>query len=670
MELQTQAGPRVLFEPAPSWADLPPVFPTSRPAPEHSDEGRCFWLTDSQLRLVAGEQHAVERSVCEVTSAAGLNAAGSLSLDFDPAYQTLIVHHVRIIRDGVVRDVDVRRGMELLRRERDLERAMFDGRLTAHLSIPDVRVGDIVDTCQSYIGAHPIVGGRLAAEWRFNWGCWVGESRVRLLVEADRELVIQTWNSPPECVVQRLPDGLVERTWRALATAPVLLEAMAPASERQFASVRAADRMTWAQVANTFREFYGPEPLPAELAAEADAIEATHQTAAERAASALRLVQGGLRYQAVTLGDGGFVPRGLAAIWETRTGDCKDASRLLVALLDRLGLEAVAVLVNTNRGEALSAEAPSLSAFDHCIVRLTLEGVRYWLDPTRYPQGGRLDLLFQPRFGMALPMTADATLEDMGIEPLADSLAMREVVELPPAPNLPGQLTVETTHFGWRADMLRQRLAGGIATVAREFQSFYEGRYGSLSEVQPLEVTDDLHTNQLKIVERFSINQIWRAGADGKAVVYETFDDLFQTFLPGIADDARRLPIDLGMRLRAVSVIELHTPLPTPSGEWNETFEMKGLRATSKFTAVNGKVLKLVRSLTFDQPVVEAKLARDYSEFRKKALLNSGVFIRQDVNKGRFVVAQGKLTLFQKIWGGVVLLWVLATIVRFLLGGG
>lgn len=672
-ESQAQAAPSVVFEPAPAWADLPPVIPSTRPAPEHAEEGRCFWLTDSQFRLTGGEQHALERSVFEVTSPAGLNAAGSLSLDFDPAFQTLIIHHVRIIRDGVAREVDAQRGLELMRRERDLERAMFDGRLTAHLSIPDIRVGDIVDVCQSYVGSHPIIGHRLAAEWRFNWGCWVGESRVRLLVDPDRHVIIQSWNDAPACVVEIMADGAVLRTWRSVATEPAKFEATAPSCERQFATVRVVDRMTWADVADTFLGFYDPQPLPGSLEAQASAIETEHSTAASRAVSALRLVQGDLRYQSVTLGDGGFAPRDLAAIWESRTGDCKDASRLLVALLQRLGMDAAPVLVNTRRGRALQDEAPSVSAFDHCIVRLSLDGRRYWLDPTCFPQGGRLEVLSQPRFGMALPMVEDATLEDMGVEPLAESIAMREVVELASSPNLPGRLLVETTHFGWRADLMRQRLAGGIATVAREFQSFYEGRYGGLTDVQPLEVTDDLDANKLKIVERFEINRIWRRGVDDKVVVYETFDDLFLPYLPGVAYEDRRLPIDLGMPLRAVSVIEIHAPMRTPPEEWDHTFEMKGLRATSKFTALgeDGKAMKLTRSLTFEQPILEAKLAREYDDFRKDVLLNSCIFVRQAVSNGRFVASEGKLTIYQKIWGGLVLLWVLATVARavFSVGG-
>lgn len=672
LESRSRVAPRVLFEPAPSWADLPAAIPQERPAPEYAQDGRCFWLVDSQIRRTGAEQQALERSIYEVTSPSGLGAAGSLTLDFDPAFQALVVHHIRVIRDGVVREMDAEPGLELLRRERDLERAMFDGRLTAHLSIPDVRVGDVIDVCHSVVGVHPVTGERFAGEWRLDWSCWVGETRLRLLTDVDRRLEIQTWNTTPQVAEEILAEGLVVRTWRALATPPVTPEAHAPSHARQFASVRIADAMTWSEVADTFRAYYEPQPLPADLEAEARAIEEAGGALGEQAVKALRLVQGGLRYQAVTFGDGGFVPRNLPAIWESRTGDCKDASRLLVALLQRLGMEAVAVLVNTQRGPALAEEAPSLSAFDHCIVGLKLDGERYWLDPTNFPQGGRLETLMQARFGTALPLVADAALEPMGAHPLSESLATLEVFELPPGPSLPGRVRIETTHFGWRADMMRQRLAAGIASVARDYQAFYEARYGALGDVRPLEISDDLEANALKVVEQFEVNEIWRRGVEANVVAFETFDDLFHPYLPGVAHEDRRLPIDLGMPLRAVSVIEIRTPLRTPPGEWSEEFSMEGLRATSKFsgTESDGKTLKLVRSLAFEKPSVAPELAREFDTFRKDALLSASVFVRQAIRDGRFVAGEQKLTIFQKIWGAVALLWFAAVVARAVFGQG
>ncbi|WP_430419270.1 DUF3857 domain-containing protein [Phenylobacterium sp.] len=669
------AAARVGFEPAPEWALLPPIDTTLRPPPERSEEGRYHWLSDSQLQLSDDGQTWLSRSAFEVTSPAGLQGAGSLSQDFDPAFQKLSFHFVRIIRDGVAREIDVSASLEVLRRERDMERAMFDGRLTGHVSIPDVRVGDILDLCHSVRGQNPVLAGRFAAEWRFNWTCWVGETQVRLLAPDHRTFHIQSWNQAPECVVEQLPGGVIARTWRALATEPATLEPVAPSWARQLATVRVSDLMSWGDVANAFRGYYEAQPLPAELEEEVAAIKAQSDDPAVRAVLALRLVQGALRYQSVTIGDGGFVPRDIAAVWSSRAGDCKDSSRLLAALLGRLGLEATPALVNIYKGEVLGDEAPSLVSFDHCIVRLTLDGARYWLDPTSYPQGGRLAVVCQPRLGKALPLVADAELEDMGRDAVSDSLTTSEIYTLPILADGLGEITIDTIHHGWRADLMRRRLAGGIGVVTREFLAFYERRYGAVTAIAPLEVTDDLEGNSIRIVERYQAPQIWGVNSGRDYAVFETFDDAFSPFLPGLAGDQRRWPIDLGMPLRAKSTIEIRSPVAAPASEWDIAVAGPGISAASKFMAVDTAkgVLRLERSLVFEQPIVAPELVGKYAAFRDDVLRNSNVRVHHPVRAGRIVAAAasasesgGFWSVFWWIVGG---LWVLGLLARVMSAG-
>ncbi len=52
---------------------------------------------------------------------------------------------MHIIRDGVVLDRLHGAKFDVFRHEKDAEKGMFDGWLTAHVNIDDVRVGDVVD---------------------------------------------------------------------------------------------------------------------------------------------------------------------------------------------------------------------------------------------------------------------------------------------------------------------------------------------------------------------------------------------------------------------------------------------------------------------------------------------------------------------------------------------
>lgn len=629
----------VAHAPPPAWAEVPEFVRGARPTSDQTDGGRCAWLSDSQVRLSGPDQTWLSRTVYEVTSPDGLQVAGVFGQDFNPSFETLTLHHVRIIRDGVTREVDTRAGLEVFRRERDLERAVFDGRLTAHLSIPDVREGDIIDICHSVSGVHPTLKDHFSAEWRFNWTCWVGETQVRLIAPKGRRFSIQSWNGAPDPEVARAADGGSVWTWRALNTAPQAIEAGAPAWVRPLATVRVTEKITWAQVADRFRGAYAPQALPSDLEGAVREIERAHTSPADRAVAALRMVQSGLRYQAVTIGEGGFVPRSVERIWGGRSGDCKDASRILVSILHRLGLTGDAVLVNTFRGRNLRDEAPSLAVFDHCIVGLRLDGRRYWMDPTLFPQGGRLNALRQPRFGWALPLVAEAGLEDMGQDPRSDSLSVSETYELPPNVTGVARVRVETVHMGWRADAMRRRIAGGLAAVARDFRAYAERTLGPVISAEPLQVHDDLEANRLTVAESYEVGPIWKESADGKLAIFQTIDDMIGPVVPDLQPEGRRWPIDLGMPLRAKSRIDVKLPVVTQVAEWNDVTEYDGLQSTSKLMTMDSpsRWLRLERSLTFDRTVLEAQEAREFTKFRERSLNGAGLVIRHPIKNGRLV---------------------------------
>ncbi|HEY0648543.1 DUF3857 domain-containing protein [Phenylobacterium sp.] len=621
------------------WIDAPPFVRPDAPKEGQVDAGRCFWLTDAQANIAPDQPVWFNRTITEVVDPEGLHETAQLDLDFDPTHERIVLHHVRVIRHGVVREVDAIAGLSVFRRERDLEKARYDGRLTAHLVIPDVRVGDVVDIAHSYIGAPPLFGGRFNCEWSLSWSCWVAETRVRLLAPPGRPVAIETWNDPPPMSERIRPDGLLEREWRAFATAPVQAEPDTPGYVRRFARVRVCSPLTWAEVADVFRGFYDAEPLPEELEAEVAALAAETCDPAVRAVRLLRRVQSGLRYQAVSIGDGGFVPRPVAKIWGGRAGDCKDASRLLVTLLRRLDLDAAPALVNTWRGWTLDAEPPSLTAFDHCIVRLRMAGREYWLDPTRYPQGGTLDALHQARFGWALPLVAAADLAFMGEEPVRDVWHAEERYELGPELASPATLTVRTAYGAWRADDMRRRLASEGGALARAYVDYYGRYFGEVRELAPIEVEDDLDGNVLKTTERYELGRAWSKIPDTAAVEFSIIDDLFSQHLTTASVGRRSWPIDLGLPRRASWTTDVRLPMSVNVNGWDRGYDMPGLRIRSQHTKLDdaGYEIRLMRSVEVERQFLPAGEAEAYFELRDAAFRTAGVTVSTPAVDGRFV---------------------------------
>lgn len=90
-------------------------------------------------------------------------------------------------------------------------------------------------------------------------------------------------------------------------------------------------------------------------------------------------VRKNIRYVAVYLGVGGWVPHDVDWILKKRYGDCKDHVLLLQTLLKAVGIEAVPVLINTH-AEYVLTELPVANSFNHAIVYIP--GLNVFVDPT------------------------------------------------------------------------------------------------------------------------------------------------------------------------------------------------------------------------------------------------------------------------------------------------
>lgn len=73
-----------------------------------------------------------------------------------------------------------------------------------------------------------------------------------------------------------------------------------------------------------------------------------------------------IRYVAVYVGPGGVVPHPAATVLENRYGDCKDHASLLEALLDAVGIDSSAALINGGNAYRLPS-TPTLGIFNHVI---------------------------------------------------------------------------------------------------------------------------------------------------------------------------------------------------------------------------------------------------------------------------------------------------------------
>lgn len=632
----------VEFGPAPDKFDMSPLAPGGRDPRGLSARGVCHWLSHAQSDQTGPDPVHTHRSVVQVTGSDGLQTAARFDVVFNPHHERLIIHAVRVHRGGVTRDACAPEAFQLIQRELNLERAVYDGRMTAHMVIPDVREGDVVETVHSIVGANPVLQGLFSWWFVLQWSDPVVETRCTLRIAPGRPLTIRKRGGAPE-PLEGDDEGARVLDWRVADTQPYVPESGSPASHVGFAAVHVADLLTWQGVADVFRAHYQPaSDLPPELADAVARIAAARTEPAERVVDGLRLVQESLRYHSVGVGEGGYRPRPLETIWRTRYGDCKDASVTLTAVLRALDLTADCALVNTAVGDDLPNAPPNVTAFDHCIVRVRIDGRSVWLDPTLPPQAGDLQHLTHADFHWALPLVEAAELEAMPRPRMTTVCETEEVWTFPRRETQPADLVLTTIYRSWRADGMRRWIANeGEDGVRRRLREGLEGELRSpLRELAPLELRDDASGNALTVTERYEVERPYVRREETPGLIFQSRDDVVGPTLPPIGPDRRREPLSLGTPRRVATRRMLRFPVPVQIAPWRKTVEgPAGLRVQSAFSWTSKAEGCHTLSIEAPESVLPATRAEDYRDFEARAMGVNGLAFAVQFRNGRMVKA-------------------------------
>src|SRR6185437_10954224 len=144
--------------PEPSWVAPAPTAPTEQAPPDESVLE--YLLDDTQERVTAKTVERYRHIRFRPRSPAQVEDGSQVELDFNPAFERLVIHHVRVERDGRALAALTAREVKLVQREKGFEERIYDGTLSALVFLHDVRVGDVVDYAYSVEGANPVLGGK------------------------------------------------------------------------------------------------------------------------------------------------------------------------------------------------------------------------------------------------------------------------------------------------------------------------------------------------------------------------------------------------------------------------------------------------------------------------------------------------------------------------------
>ena len=505
--------------PTPSW--VRPLAQDQSPAPVDSLPIRVLAL-DQQVRFGPDGIDSYTFRRYRIQTAQGLGMLSTINAVWSPPRETLQVHAIRILRGDQVIDVLEGQTFETLRRENNLEANMLDGALTATLQPRDLRVGDILETAFTVHDNGGVLAPHREELDSLNNGMIIDRYRLRATWPDDMPIRVQGIGSWADAAPRRVGDGWqLEIDQRDLQ--PRRLPDDLPPRFYFDRTVQFTDFADWSQASALMVPLYAKattlEP-DSPLNAEIERIRAANPTDAGRAAAALRLVQDQIRYVALSMGEGGYVPASADDVWRSRFGDCKGKTTLLLTLLHGLGIKAEGALVATNYGDGLDQRLPLLGWFDHIIVRAEIDDKTYWLDGTRV--GDReLATVTPPSYHWALPVREGAALEAILVPPAEQAVAdITLTVDVTDGLDAAAKINMDWAMAGDSATAYREQ----ISSVPPEqletmLKSSMQGN--DTYDVASVSTRFDDATNTFHLIMTGTMRMAWVAGSGGRLLAVD-----------------------------------------------------------------------------------------------------------------------------------------------------
>jgi tetratricopeptide (TPR) repeat protein len=482
------AADALKFGPPPAWV-VPQAIPAT--AVQGQDRPAVILLHDQQALLEPGKISSYTELAFKIQKREGLDA-GNISMPWNPATDTVTVNKLEIHRGNQV--IDVLAGGQTfttMRRESNLDLAMLDGILTANIQPEGLQQGDTVVLATTTEQVDPVLKGHVEANFAPWTSSQIGVAHVRLAWPSRLDLTIRKVGDLP-APQQASRDGrkTYELTMRDLE--PVIAPKGAPVRYQIGRLGEATDFHSWADAAQLMIPLYREAsviPPSGPLRDEVEKIRKASNDPKLRAEQAVQLVQQRIRYVALLMGQGGWVPASSETTWSRRFGDCKAKTALLLGILHELGIEAEPVLVNASLGNAIADRLPMIGVFNHVLVRAHVGGKDYWLDGTRTGDTALEDIEV-PDFGWGLPLIAGAQLVHMVPRPLDRPSTERHVdVDASRGAYAPASIIITEIYRGDSAVALDAGYSALSAAqrdeaLRKEANGFFDGFQVSSSSVQ------------------------------------------------------------------------------------------------------------------------------------------------------------------------------------------
>jgi hypothetical protein len=457
------------------------------------------------------------RWVHQVLTLGGADRSSRVSIAYDPNFETLTMHWVKIWRGtNVLNRLDTSR-FQAGRPGAIGGDFLFSSQAYVTFPLDDVRPGDIVDYAYTINGGNPALGGMFTGNVALQFDEPVERVVTKLLWPPPRKVYIQ--NHGTQIVPTTLyKSNFVEFTWDSLKVPGLRMQPPTPVWYNPYPWVELSEFQKWSDVNRWALGLFTTGASNIAVSREISAKVAEWKglpTPEQQAAAALDFVQRQIRFTGTENGGSDYQPPMPAVVFARRYGSSKDKACLLVSLLRALGIDASPMLVSSKARQTLADLHPTPDVFDRAIVQVSLNGHYYFVNPTAIWERGPLSTRSWPNYAYGLPVAPGTT-------------SLRAI---PPCPVLPK--TTQTAYFdiggfeqasgmkivtvadGADAEELRARFATTARDeIERDYLETEAKYYPDIRPVGRLEFNDEEQKNRVEITESYTIPKFWTRQPD------------------------------------------------------------------------------------------------------------------------------------------------------------
>lgn len=476
------------------------------------DCGGYFYLLLDIQENIAKETTYCHYSI-KLLNNDGVQNMSDISVDFDPDYQKLIIHKINRIRNNIITNEISRHRIKTIQREPEMERYLYDGRLTAYVNLEDVREGDIIDYSYSIEGYNPIYKKNYFKSLKFEYSDPIGEIYRSIIAPLSMKLYINYPYGKQDPVIVENRNEIVY-TWNRKHVKSHIYDNNVPSWYNDNERVNISTFKNWNEVADLIRENYvvsETEMASLENLAR-DIFVRTNKDSL--LIDVIRFVQDNIRYLGFESGLNGYKPIMPDQVMVSRYGDCKSKSLLLCSLLKLYGITAHPVLVNSNQIKDENQVFFSPEEFNHCIVQVYYKNKVFYIDPTISNQGGGIDNYYVPDYGYCLVLKEGT---DNLVSMINKAPSMTLIHNYIKIPEIRGTVDykVITEYSGYFADDIRSSFKNrSTEETSKDYLKFYSKSYPYISLAGPLKYKDDREKNLFIVEENYKIDSAWIRSED------------------------------------------------------------------------------------------------------------------------------------------------------------